>query len=73
MNLVEKAKLHGAILGLEAELNTRITTLRNAYDKRNWVLVHSSSVHIGDLSEELRKLTNDLEPKPQDPSAPKAG
>lgn len=57
MNLVEKAKYHGAMLGLEAELNVRVRTLINAQEKRNWILVYSCSVNIGELAEELRKLS----------------
>lgn len=60
MTNLEEIKQHGAMLALEAELNTRITTLRNAQEKRNWVLVFSCATFICQLAEELRKLNDNV-------------
>jgi hypothetical protein len=61
---IEKIKTHGAVLGLEAELSTRITTLRGAVTQRNWTLIHSCAAFIQELAEELRKL----DPTPSTPA-----
>lgn len=53
---IDDIKRHGAILGLEAELNIRIRNLTDAQTKRQWTTCHSHSVVIGQLTEELRKL-----------------
>ncbi len=54
---IEDIKRHGAVLGLEAELNVRINTVRNAITERNWVLVFSCCTVACQLAEELRKLS----------------
>jgi hypothetical protein len=59
---IEDIKRHGAILGLEAEVNVRLCTMKNAYSEKNWVLVYSCAVFVQKLSEELRKLNEEMKP-----------
>jgi hypothetical protein len=62
---IKDIKNHGAVLGLEAELNTRLDMARSCYKNREWTSVYSHAVFIQELAEELRKLeptTNAKEP-----------
>ncbi len=56
---INKIKTHGAILGLEAELNARIVTMKNLVIERKWAHVYSCAYFIQELAEELRKLEPD--------------